>query len=85
MNNAAAASYIAVPSIFIVAPIGKTKLETSFDAPKLFCDAFSVIGSVALLELVANAEINDTLPPFHKDKIFTLLKMNNRVGKNIIP
>jgi len=69
----------------MVAPIGKTKLETSFDVPKLSCDALSVIGSVALLELVANAEINDTLPPLHKEIIFILLNINNSVGKNIIP
>jgi len=58
MNNAAAASYKAVPSILIVAPSGRTKsidlLETL-----AFCSAHSIVtGRVAAELAVEKAIIN---------------------------
>ena len=55
MNITATAWYRAVPSIFIVAPKGSTKLETDFETPR-FSSAVSIVsGSVALEEEVENA------------------------------
>ena len=41
--------------MFIVAPIGRTKLDTSFSTFKWFCTLSIVTGSVAALELVEKA------------------------------
>ena len=46
-----------VPSMFIVAPRGHTKLVTSSDTFKFFSTLFIVRGSVAALELVEKASI----------------------------
>ena len=46
---------IAVPSILIVAPTGTTKDETSFFTPSSSVTVFNVIGIVAALEDVENA------------------------------
>ena len=46
---------IAVPSIFIVAPTGTTKDETSFLTPRSSVTVFRVTGIVAALEEVEKA------------------------------
>ncbi len=55
MNTAATAWYKLVPSIFTVAPIGKTKLVTSLSTPTFFSTTSIVTGNVAALELVEKA------------------------------
>ena len=55
INTAATAWYCAVPSIFIVAPSGRTKEEISSETPNSSSQRSIVIGSVAPLELVEKA------------------------------
>ena len=55
MNIAATHSYNAVPSILIVAPSGRTKLDILFETPELFSTALRVRGRVADDDLVEKA------------------------------
>ena len=52
---AATHSYSAVPSIFIVAPSGRVKLDILLETPLLYSTASMVNGNVALDEAVENA------------------------------
>ena len=55
MNIVANPCIMAVPSIFIVAPTGTTKEDTSFFTPRSSVTVFNVTGMVAALEDVENA------------------------------
>ena len=66
INTAAIACYNAVPSMLIVAPIGRTKLETSSFTPKWLWTLSIVTGRVAALELVENATSWAGRIPFKK-------------------
>ena len=55
MNRAPAHSNSAVPSMLTVAPMGRTKLVTLFEAPTFSLTHFIVIGRVAADELVEKA------------------------------
>ena len=55
MKITPAHSYSAVPFMFTVAPIGKTKLEMVFDTPAFFSTLLMVTGRVALEEQVEKA------------------------------
>ena len=57
MNSAPTHSKIAVPSMFTVAPVGRTNDEIRFEIPTR-CSAVRIVtGSVAAAELVENASI----------------------------
>ena len=53
-NNTATHSYRAVPSMFTVAPSGKTKLEVRLETPALSCRQRMVTGRVAEDDAVEN-------------------------------
>lgn len=53
----ATASYSAVPSILIVAPIGRTKRVTRLSMPRFCSKQRNVIGRVAALDAVPSAVI----------------------------
>ena len=55
INKVARPCMIAVPSILIVAPSGRTNDETSSETPSSFSHLSIVTGSVAPLELVEKA------------------------------
>ena len=55
MNRAVTASYRAVPSMLMVAPIGRTNLEILGSTPLFSSRQFMVMGSVAELEAVPQA------------------------------
>ena len=55
MKRAATASYKAVPSILIVAPIGRTNRAILGSMPFFCCRAFIVTGRLAELDAVPNA------------------------------
>ncbi len=55
MNITATASYSAVPSMFMVAPRGRTNLPTFLSTPALSITPFIVSGRVAEEEAVENA------------------------------
>ena len=55
MNMAATASYSAVPSMLMVAPMGRTNLEILGSTPFFSSRQFMVTGSVAELEAVLQA------------------------------
>ena len=59
--------YKLVPSIFIVVPIGRTKLLTSSSTPRCSCTLSMVTGSVAADELVENANNCAGKIPFKKN------------------
>jgi len=63
MNNAAAASYKAVPSMLMVAPKGITKPAIAGLTCKWSLAQRKVTGKVAELELVANAVIKASRAP----------------------
>jgi hypothetical protein len=63
MNTAAIASYSAVPSLFMVAPRGSTKLEMCRGTPRPSSTQRIVTGSDAALELVVNATTNASKMP----------------------
>merc|ERR1719336_775627 len=58
MKMAATASYRAVPSMLMVAPIGRMNLQTRGSTLFLFSRRPMVTGRVALLEAVPNAVVN---------------------------
>ena len=55
MKMAATASYSAVPSMLMVAPMGRTNLEILGSTPFLVSRQFMVMGSEAELEAVPQA------------------------------
>ena len=69
----------------MVAPNGSTKLDTPLEVLKLLLATLKVIGSVAALELVANAVINAGLPSLHKCIGVILVRKNKIVGRITIP
>ena len=64
MNSAQTPWYRAVPSILIVAPRGRTKLEMLLETPISSRDAFMVAGSEPELLVVVNATAAGFSSPF---------------------
>ena len=85
INNAAAASYSAVPSIFNCVPKGITKPAVAGRTPKFSCAHFNDSGKVAELELVANAVISALRAPLKKVIGFILPNIHNNSGNTTAP
>ena len=85
INSAAAASYKAVPSMLTVAPSGTTKPAISGLTCKCCVVQRMVTGSVAELELVANAVTKASLAPAQNHSgVLPVIKYNNN-GKITTP
>tara|TARA_B110001469_G_C9582581_1_gene288961 strand:+ start:963 stop:1172 length:210 start_codon:yes stop_codon:yes gene_type:complete len=69
----------------MVAPNGRTKLDTPLEVLKLSLATLKVIGRVAALELVANAVINAGFPSLNRFIGVILVKKNKIVGRITTP
>ena len=78
INIVANPCIIAVPSIFIVAPTGTTKDETSFFTPRSSVTVFKVTGMVAALDEVEKAQIGKVF-------LLNILRNNEEIQINIKP
>ena len=80
MNSTVMATKIAVPFMFIVAPRGSTKPETSRGTPNCCSESRIVVGSVAFEELVVKAVSITVLMARRKPSGLRRARIRTRIG-----